>query len=147
MHQVPGNYHSLILGLSLVLSSAVLIGCSHTPGADKPRSDISLTINYGGAPVTEGMVNLENPQTGEGGGGALTAEGTVTIPNVALGSYSVTIVPPDPDPVPPEPGKPAPPQKTFANIPKKFRASKSSPLKVEVKEGASEFTFDLKDAG
>tara|TARA_R110002111_G_scaffold108086_1_gene166749 strand:- start:49660 stop:50103 length:444 start_codon:yes stop_codon:yes gene_type:complete len=147
MHHAPRNNYSLLFCLSLVLASSVLFGCSHTPGSDKPRSDLLLTIHFAGEPVTEGMVNLENSQTGEGGGGTLTADGTVNIPNVALGTYSVTIVPPDPDPVPPEPGKPVPPQKTFKNIPKTFRNSQSSPLKVEVKEGSHEFTFDLKDAG
>ncbi len=92
-------------------------------------------------------MNLENNDTGEGGGGELNAEGIVTIPNVVLGSYTVTIVAPDPDPVPPEPGQAAPKPQVFKNVPKKFRTSKTSPLKVEIKEGENKFEFDLKEAG
>ncbi|WP_339732768.1 carboxypeptidase-like regulatory domain-containing protein [uncultured Gimesia sp.] len=147
MHYALKQYQFYLFSLILALGSVVSPGCSHTPGAEKPRSDIQLTILSGGAPVTEGMVNLENPETGEGGGGVLTADGKVTIPNVVLGTYTVTIVPPDPDPVPPEPGQPATAPKTFKNIPKKFRENNASPLKVEVKADSNEFTFDLKDAG
>lgn len=136
----------LLFCLTLFWSSAVFSGCSHTPGSEKQRTDVSIAITSGGEPVTVGMVNLENPTTGEGGGGELTDEGKVIIPNVVLGNYSVTIVAPDPDPVPPEPGKPAPPKKTFKNVPKKFRASQTSPLKVDVKDESREFSFDLKDA-
>lgn len=140
------KYQSLKLTLSLVLSLTILIGCSRTPGSDKQRRDVSITITQGGTPVTAGLVNLENPQTGEGGGGSLTEEGIVTIPNVALGKYSVTILPPEMDPVPPEPGQaPAPPKATVA-IPEKFSNGQSSPLELEVTEEAGEFTFDLKDA-
>ena len=141
------KYQSLKLTLSLVLSLTVLIGCSHTPGSDNPRRDISITVTLGGTPVTAGLVNLENPQTGEGGGGSLTEEGVVSIPNVALGKYSVTILPPEMDPVPPEPGQAAAPRKDSPAIPAKFRDSQSSPLELEVKEDSSEFSFDLKDAG
>lgn len=141
------KYQSLPLILPLLLGFTVLSGCSHTPGSDKPRRDVSITVTLGGTPVTAGLVNLENPQTGEGGGGSLTEEGVVNIPNVALGTYSVTILPPEMDPVPPEPGQAAAPKKASPAIPARFRDSKSSPLQLEVKDDSSEFSFDLKDAG
>jgi len=65
------KYQSLPLILTLLLGFTVLSGCSHTPGSDKPRRDVSITVTLGGTPVTAGLVNLENPQTGEGGGGSI----------------------------------------------------------------------------
>ncbi|WP_145231810.1 hypothetical protein [Gimesia algae] len=59
----------------------------------------------------------------------------------------MTILPPEMDPVPPQPGQTAAIKKVSPAIPAKFRDSQSSPLELEVKEDASEFSFDLKDAG
>tara|TARA_R110002095_G_scaffold154388_6_gene134191 strand:- start:121 stop:513 length:393 start_codon:yes stop_codon:yes gene_type:complete len=130
----------------LFFSTAFPAGCgSHQPGSDKPRESITIAITYGGEPVTEGMVNLENTTTGEGGGGELDAQGVATIPNVVLGEYTVTIIPPDPDPVPPAPGQPAAKIKTYSNIPPEFRTSNKSTLKAEVKAGSNELKFDLKE--
>lgn len=134
-------------GLLFSLIAILLTGCGHTPGSGKERNDITLKITFGGEPVTEGVVNLENPQTGEGGGGTLSEEGTATISGVVLGTYTVVVLPPDPDPVPPEPGKPSPPPKTYENIPAKFRQNQSSPLKVDVTADSAEFEFDLKNEG
>lgn len=136
-----------ILCLCLALSSAVLLGCTQSPGSDKPRSGTTIAISFAGEPVTTGSVNLENSETGEGGGGELNADGIAKITNVVLGNYTVTILPPDPDPVPPEPGQPAVKIQVYKNIPNKFRTGKTSPLKVEIKDGENKFEFDLKEAG
>ena len=128
-----------------ILSSFVLVGCGQEPGSGKPRGTITISITYGDEPVTEGTVSLEDPVTAEGGGGELNDKGTATIQGVVLGDYTVTVVPPDPDPIPPEPGQPAPKMKNFLNIPQKFRIAKTSPLKAEVKEGTNEFQFELKE--
>ncbi|QGQ22025.1 carboxypeptidase regulatory-like domain-containing protein [Gimesia benthica] len=130
-----------------LLCSTVLVGCSQSPSDDKQRSGVTISISFAGEPVTTGSVNLENSETGESGGGELNADGSVTISNIVLGNYTVTILPPDPDPVPPEPGQPAKKMEVYKNIPEKFRNRKTSPLKVEVKDGENEFQFDLKTAG
>jgi len=135
-----------LLASMLTIGTGVsLAGCSgDTPGPDRPRGNVTIKVTYGGAPVTEGQVDLESPGSGEGGGGTLNNEGVATIPNVAEGSYTVTVVPPPPDPRPPEPGETPPPVKEYPNIPQKFRMLNTSPLRVEVKKGQTqEFTFDL----
>ena len=119
--------------------------CSRTPGADKPRGEISITITNGGAPVSEGQVDLANEETGEGGGGPLDESGTATIEMVAVGKYTVTISPPPQDPIAPGMDQPAPQPKEYPNIPTKVRKIQTSPLTVDVQSGANEFTFDLKE--
>ena len=107
-----------------------------------------MTVTYGGEPVTEGRVDLSNPQTGEAAGGELNDEGIAAISGVTPGNYSVMVLPPMADPVPVEPGQPAAAAKEYPNIPKKVRVIGTSTLKADVTEdGANEFTFELKDAG
>tara|TARA_R110002095_G_scaffold159024_5_gene137858 strand:+ start:258 stop:695 length:438 start_codon:yes stop_codon:yes gene_type:complete len=130
--------------MSLALGCFLFVGCSQTPGSHKQRTDVNVTITENGAPLTEGVVNLVNEETGEGGGGTLNSEGVATISGVALGSYTLIVLPPDESVIPPEPGQPAPEVKEYLNIPQKFRDPKTSPFKVVVNRETTEFQFDLK---
>tara|TARA_R110001592_G_scaffold316202_2_gene592498 strand:+ start:3230 stop:3685 length:456 start_codon:yes stop_codon:yes gene_type:complete len=136
--------HSLVISGCALLFLLELSGCSRTPGAEKPRGSVTIQITNGTEPVTEGQVDLVNEQTGEGGGGALNSEGTASLEQVALGSYTVTVNPPPQEPV--IPGQAPPEVKSYENIPSKVRQIKTSPFKLEVKSGANEFAFDLKQA-
>ena len=128
----------------LSLGCLLLAGCSHTPGSEKPRTDVTVTITENGTPLTEAEVNLVNEDTGEGGGGTLNSEGVATISKVVLGTYTVIILPPDQTVVPPEPGQAAPEVKEYLNIPQKVRDPKTSPFKAKVSKESTEFKFDLK---
>ena len=132
---------------TLVVCCVVVVGCGHTPGSGKPRSDVTITIAYAEKPVSEGVVELLHQQTGEGGGGELTVDGVATIPRVALGSYTVLVKPPyqTAPPIPPAQGQPArqDEMKERPDIPEKFRQATTSPLKLEVTDRENNFGFDL----
>lgn len=131
---------------SVPLMCAILYtGCSGSSDSSEPRGEVTISISYGGEPVTSGMVNLIGEKGGNDKGGELNKEGATTISALALGKYKVTVVPPMPDPVPAEPGEPAPKRREYTNIPNKFHQSKTSPLTVDISEGSSEIKFDLKD--
>ena len=120
-----------------------MVGCGPTPHEGKTTGRVTVTITHGGQPVTTGQVDLSNEQTGEGGGGQLNEEGVATLDRVPLGSYTVTVVPPPPDPTPVAPGQTPPKPQEYPNIPEKFRRNATSPLQAEVKEGENEYQFDL----
>jgi hypothetical protein len=138
-------FRSSFLAAGLVIVAGWTLGCTgQAPGPDKPRSDVVVTITSGGTPVTEGRVDLQNEQTGEGGGAELDSNGVANIPGVALGVYTVTVMPPPPSPVPPPPGAAPEPAKVYPNIPETVRRAATSPLKAVVKDEGNEFKFDLK---
>jgi hypothetical protein len=139
----------LLFYASLIVSCVVVVGCGHTPGSGKPRSDVTITITFGGQPVSGGVIVLVDQQSGEGGGGALTVDGVATIPGVALGSYTLLVKSPyqTAPPVPAGEGLPARQDKMKArlDIPEKFRRARTSPLKMEITGGEMNFVFDLKE--
>ncbi|WP_339726786.1 carboxypeptidase-like regulatory domain-containing protein [uncultured Gimesia sp.] len=138
----PSACRQLALTGLLVLFLVGLNSCDHSPGSEKPRSEVTIVITNGSDPVANAQVDLVNEQTGEGGGGTLDDEGKATIIKVALGSYTVTINPPAEEPV--IPGiKTAPKLKSSLSIPKQAQKIATSPFKVEVGSGTNEFTFDF----
>ena len=139
----PWFPHCLTVLLMMPLLAA---GCGvPRPHAGKPRADVVVTITYGGTPVTEGLVDLRNEETGEGGGGELNRQGIAVIPGVVLGSYTVTVVPRPPIVVPGDEARATPPAEDAPNIPEKFRIAATSPLRATVEEGSNQLTFDLRD--
>ncbi len=136
------------LGIGLVLGGGLLAGCgAPAPHSQKPTAQVTVVITFGGQPVTEGRVDLNNEQTGEAGGAELDREGVAKIAGVVLGSYTVTVVPPLAVVAPTATGQPGPAAKAYPNIPASVRMIKSSPLKVDVKKDSpNQFKFDLKDA-
>lgn len=128
----------LLLGL---LMSAT-IGCSAGPPG-KPSGDATITITFGGEPVAEGMVSLQN-KAGEGAGAQLNPKGVASLSDVVLGDYVVTVTPPVVGVAAPDPGKAKLTIKDYANIPANVRRTETTPLKVTIKKGANEFKFDLK---
>ncbi len=127
------------------LSLFALLGCGGGAGSGEPEGTITITVTYGGEPVTHAVVNLENVDSGQAAGGELAQDGTTTIKKVRTGTYTVSVVPQEPDPAPPEPGQPPKKPTEFPNIPQKFRMLKTSPLTVEVIEGTNELQVDLKE--
>lgn len=122
----------------LVIGSA---GCGqHVPHSGKSRADVVVKVMFGGQPVTAGDVDLNNLETGEGGGGALDHTGTARIPGVVLGDYTVTVLPPLSSPIP---GENAPAAK-IPPIDRKFQSPEKSPLKLSVPAEGREIAFDLK---
>ena len=130
----------------LAIGCALTVGCDRTPRGKLPRGDITVTVTYGADPVTEGWVDLNNVQTGEGGGGVLNGQGIARLARVVEGTYVVTVNPPHPNVVIPGQSAPATKTKEFPNIPQKFREVATSPLQADVKQGESgEYRFDLKE--
>ncbi len=120
-----------------------LSGCGSSGGRPTvPAAEqITAHVVYGDQPVGEGSVNLVMDGTGNSAFGDLDANGSVTLTNVPLGSYTVIVMPPaekDPDPENPMPVK------TYSNIPPKFRSQTSSPLKAEVTAETKTLEFNLK---
>ncbi|MCC7084379.1 MAG: hypothetical protein IT427_05165 [Pirellulales bacterium] len=129
----------------LALGSTLISGCHRTPRGNLPRGDVSVTVTYGGEPVTEGWVDLNDTRTGEGGGGALNGQGVAKLSKLVEGTYVTTVNPPHPTVVVPGQASPATHKKEYPNIPEKFRDIATSPLRAEVKEEEmSEYRFDLK---
>lgn len=129
----------------LVLFIVGLNSCDHSPGAGKPRGDVTILITNGSAPVNGAQIDLVNEQTGEGGGGTLDEEGKTTIEQVALGSYTVTINAPAEEPVIPGMNQTDSKPKSLLSIPKQAQKIATSPFKVEVISGTNDFTFDLNE--
>ncbi len=129
-----------------VIFGELTAGCGHTPRGGLPRGNVDLAITYGGAPVTAGYVELNNTQTGEGGGCELNQQGAATLKDIVAGNYVVTVNPPIPEFDPrPDPDAKA---KDYPNLPSKYRktASSPSPLHAEVQEGKTvNYKFDLKE--
>ncbi len=132
------GFACLLLGL---LTSAS-IGCSAGPPG-KATGNATITVTFGGEPVGEGMVSLQN-KAGEGGGAPLNSKGVASLYNVALGDYVVTVTPPVVGVAAPDPGKPKVTIKEYANIPANVRRTETSPLKATIKAGTNELKFELK---
>jgi hypothetical protein len=151
IHRTTAGHGLLpLLSAGLLLGSGFLIGCGGppVPHSGKPKATVTVAVTYGGQPVAEGRVDLANEQTGEAGGAELGPDGVATIPEMALGSFTVIVVPPHLVIAPTATGPATPPaKKEYPNIPVKVRTTKTSPLKAEVKKDSpNKFKFDLKEA-
>jgi len=136
-----GRYWSVWqFALAALFLLYVATGCSNAPHSEKVTGSVTAKVTYGGEPVTEGSVNLENPSTGLGGGADLDASGLATLKTVPVGDYTITVVPP----LPPQ-DDPNPEIKEYDNLPQKYRSSATSTLKATVTEGENQFEFELKD--
>lgn len=133
----PGN-------LLIMCSLWVLSGCTYAPDNLQPGRAISITVLSGGQRVTAGQVDL----SGHGGGSSLNDQGMAVFKHVPYGKYQVMILPPEPSPVPPEPGQTAQPAVPATSIPRQFLSEKTTPLTIEVHaEGERDFTVDLQAQG
>lgn len=125
------------------LSLALSIGCDHEPDNLKPGAPVSISILSAGQPVTAGQVDL----SGQGGGTVLDAQGLASFTHVPYGTYRVIVLPPEQDPVPPEPGAAAPPTAAPAKAMAKFRDEKTTPLSITVAQDSENvFKFDLQES-
>lgn len=126
------------LTLVLLCTTLMLTGCGGASEAAKQRADLTITVTHDGDPVTDAELRLMMEGQGEGAMGTLNESGQVELTDVVLGTYAVTVTPPEGTP-----DNPAP-KKEYPNIPKQYRSLKASPLKADVKSGDNEFTFELK---
>ena len=138
-------FRQLVLATLLVIFLFGLNSCDHSPGSDKPRSEVSILITNGGTPVIGAQVDLVNEQTGEGGGGRLDEQGKTSMAMVALGDYTLVVNPPPAEPVVPGVATKAT-QTPDLNIPQQVQKIATSPFKIEVGSGTNEFEFDLSQA-
>tara|TARA_R110002111_G_scaffold144910_2_gene211241 strand:- start:46860 stop:47294 length:435 start_codon:yes stop_codon:yes gene_type:complete len=144
MNNHYGYQHGFIrvFMLSAFLSVfCVFAGCGPSE-PEKVIGTVAISVTHAGKPVTEGSVSMIEIGSSKSAYGTLNETGNITIENVEVGNYTVSILPP---PLPPaDPSQPSVPMKKYLNIPDKFRSETTSPLTAEVKEGANEFQFELK---
>tara|TARA_R110002095_G_scaffold155255_4_gene134835 strand:+ start:2708 stop:3136 length:429 start_codon:yes stop_codon:yes gene_type:complete len=133
------------LYLSL-LTMLLMSGCSTTPGSDKERGSVTITVKNGAEPVTGVQVSLQSSTTGEGSSGVLDDQGIVVLEDVVLGEYSVIVSPfPPDDPSLMNAEGVMPDIKPNPLVPSKYSSTTTSPLTLEVKAEPGEFMFDLKE--
>ncbi len=127
------------LGLAFFFAILLVAGC----GPKGPAvADVSGSVTWKGKPLTTGIVTMYSPTTGKGTDCALGAEGTFTLRNVEVGSYTVSIVPPIP--AISENEKPPKPQAPFL-LPEKYQDGQTSGLAFDVKaDGENKLTLELK---
>jgi hypothetical protein len=139
---VKSCLHYTYLSLSLIATTALMVGCGgSTAGAKKMGGAVSGSVTFQGQPVSEGSVQLYSATSGDAATATLDAAGKfkLTTP-IPIGSYKVSIMPP-PEPAP-QVGVPYAP-KEYKNIPLKYRADATSPLKAEIKAEPNVLTLEM----
>lgn len=126
---------------ALLMFVCTFAGCGSSE-PEKVIGTVTISVAHDGKPVTEGTVNMIEIGSSKSATGTLNETGNLTLENVEVGKYTVSILPP---PLPPaDPDQPPVPIKNYPNIPDKYRSETTSPLSAEVKEGTNEFQFELK---
>jgi len=141
--KIKRTFRTLLL-IQLTLLS--MSGCSSTPGSDKERGSVTITVSNGAEPVTGVQVSLQSSTSGEGSSGVLDDQGKVVLEEVALGEYSVVVsaYPPE-DPSMMSADGVMPDIKPNPLVPDQYHSTSTSPLKLQVKAEPSEYNFDLKE--
>lgn len=123
-----------------IFALSTLVGCSGS-NADTPKmGTASGKITLNGTPLTDCRINFNSAKTGVGAGGDLTEDGSYTLEgSLPVGDYTLFITPPSDF----TPAK-AQAKSGLTNVPAKYRGEATSGLTAEVKEGESEYNFDLK---
>lgn len=129
----------------ILLTMPLISGCSTTPGSQKKRGSVTITVKNGAEPVTGVQVSLQSSTTGEGSSGVLDDQGEVKLDEVVLGEYTVTVssFPPEDLSLMSADGV-MPDIKPNPLVPAKYRSTTTSPLKLQVKAEPGEHKFDLK---
>ncbi|MFI4873859.1 MAG: hypothetical protein ACIALR_00870 [Blastopirellula sp. JB062] len=145
MHSFPA-FHSQgaqLAKLGLVtLTLIAAIGCEHRPRSGFSRGDVSIQITSGNSPLEDAFIDLTNPENGEAYGGKLDANGALTLHDVVIGEYVVTVLPPEG--APPLPGVPPTPRQQLRwKIPRVYQRPESTPFRAIVAEGTNEFGFEV----
>ncbi|WP_339747013.1 hypothetical protein [uncultured Rubinisphaera sp.] len=137
---------SLTLACSFCLLTILNVGCGGG-GPKGPSGTVSGTVTYQGQPVTEGVVNIFNTQSSEGGQGQIKSDGSYQISTpssqVPVGEYDVYVVPPTVTTPDSADGPGGEEYKVVENIPDKYRSSSTSGLKVTVNEGSNPFNISM----
>ena len=132
-----------LFGVILLTSIAlgVVAGCGGG-GGKGPTGKVSGVVTFDGQPVTVGSVRLYNPKSASTGSGSIKEAGKFTLDApVPVGSYKVSVVPPQEPP--PEMGKPYEPKK-YDNIPDKYRSELTTDITAEIKAGDNEIKVEMK---
>lgn len=128
------------------MAAAGGLGCGpKAPHSGVPTAPVTLVVTYAGTGVANAQVDLHNDTTGMGAGGTSDGSGKVGLGAVPLGEYTVTVLPPEANPLPPAPGEQPAPAVAATSIPQSVRDPRTSSLRATVVAGANEFAFELKD--
>lgn len=134
---------------TLVIPSmlAAMIGCSGSPdsGRDLPGK-IKGVVTYKGAPVKNAAISFVGSSQQGAFGGPLGEDGSYKVPEAAVGDFQIAILPINPQTtmtMTPGGKIAAPPER--ADIPKKYRDTKTSGLTLNVVDGDNEFSVDMVD--
>lgn len=125
----------------IVMAGFGLSGCSGGPAPD-PTAPVTGKVSFKGVAVSEGSVNFYDDKRGNAAAAKLGTDGTYSIGDVVLGDYSVFITPPQVD-APVDATKPPPPPMDPANIPAKYRDTKTSGFKTSVRPGTNKADFEM----
>jgi hypothetical protein len=133
------------LRILAALCALTIAGCGSAGDRDAgPSGAVSGTVTFEGQPVTEGSVQFYSEEAGSGGTGSLDQTGRFTITEpIPVGTYKVSITPPE-EPAPEsETGEFAVP-KEYSNIPESYRSELTTSLTADVTKGDNTVEFDLK---
>lgn len=119
-------------GLCLLILSLALAGC----GRAEVLGPVSGRVTFKDAPVTKGFIVFTNLEKGVTIQAPLDEDGRYTVemargPGLPLGTYQVSVIPPLPEVTTSWPMAP-PKLPSYANIPEKYRDTRTSELTVEV---------------
>ena len=126
----------VLLLMGLLTCTCCWIGC----GGGEPSGSVSGKVTYNGKPVTPGVVQFMNPDTGIGASAQLDASGAYKVLSLRTGEYQVAIQDP-PVPSPEEVGKGAQVQKV--DVPDKYVDPLTSGLTATISEGENSVDFTL----
>ncbi len=123
-----------------IFALSTLVGCGGNNADTKKMGTASGKISLNGKPLTDCRINFNSAKTGVGAGGDLKEDGSYTLEgSLPVGDYTLFITPPSDF----TPAK-AQAKSGLTNVPAKYRGEATSGLTAEVKEGKSEYNFDLK---
>ncbi|GAA4440082.1 hypothetical protein [Bremerella cremea] len=135
-------------GLAGILALLLTIGCFPKP--TEPVGSVTGTVSYEGTPLDDGIVSFINYDQGVRVDAEIQPDGTYTATThkggLPLTEYKVIVFPPEiPDPNPSGTSEPGLVLKKMDNIPKQYRAPKTTPLTCQVEAGENTFDVEMKN--
>jgi hypothetical protein len=131
-----GGRRAIVAALAVGFLS-MAAGCG---GSDVPTGTVQGRLNFPNGQATPARVQLYSAETGVGTATDVGDDGTFQFDaEVPVGTYRVTVTPPEPPPPGEGPSTPLPP----STIPEKYRSDATTPLTVTVTEGENNFPLDV----
>jgi hypothetical protein len=122
---------------AILLTGLIALGCR---SADRPIA-VGGKVTFQGEAVTEGTVQFNDDKTGRGTEVDLGPDGSYQA-RLPAGVYTVIILPPQM--MESKSGPPDPQFKKVANIPNKYRSTRTSGLTAAVSADTTVHDFDMK---